>query len=357
MIPISQPTFSPADKQALLDVLDSGQLAQGPRVREFEEKFAAWAGIKHAVAVSSGTAALHLALLTQGFGPGDEIITTPVSFIASANCILYVGARPVFADIEPDYFTLDPAEVEQCITPLTKAILLVHLYGQPCNMEAFADLAARYNLRLIEDACQAHGARFGGRMVGSWGTACYSFYATKNLTTGEGGMLTTNDDNIANLARLWREHGSPQRYVHELLGYNLRLTDLQAALGLRQLAALEANNAKRLSNAAYLSRHLRGVPGVQVPAIRPNAQSAWHQYTLRVQDRDAVITRLTERGIGHGIYYPTLIPQQPVYQNEWPTFAHFPRAEQATREVLSIPVHPALKEEELAAIVAAVKDE
>lgn len=355
MIPISKPLLTDGDKQAVLEVLHSGQLAQGPRVRAFEEQFAAWAGVKHAIAVSSGTAALHLALLAHGFGPGDEIITTPFSFVASANCILYVGARPVFADIEPDYFTLDPEPVERCITPLTKAIVLVHLYGQPCNMAAFADLARRHNLTLIEDACQAHGARFGGQMVGAWGTACYSFYATKNMMTGEGGMLTTNDDEIARLARLWREHGSPKRYVHDMLGYNLRLTDMQAALGLSQLARLEAYNAQRQSNAAYLSQQLRGAPHVQVPALRPNAQSVFHQYTIRAQDRAALIARLTERGIGYGIYYPGLIPQQPVYQAAWPSMEHFPRAEQAAQEALSLPVHPALTQADLEAIVAAVK--
>jgi perosamine synthetase len=353
MIPIARPQIGEDEKAAVLEVLASGQLAQGPRVREFEERFAELCGAKFAVATSSGTSALHIALLAHDIGPGDGVITTSFSFVASANCALYVGATPVFADIEPDYFTLDPVEVARRITPQTRAIIPVHLYGQSCNMPALAELAQAHNLILIEDACQAHGARFQGRPVGSWGTACYSFYPTKNMTTIEGGLLTTNDAAIADRARLLRDHGSPKRYVHQVLGYNLRLTDLQAAIGLAQLRKLGDWNAQRQANAAYLTTQLTGVAGVVTPKVREGAEHVYHQYTLRLENRDAAVTRLAAAGIGYGIHYPTPIHQQPLYcqlgyQDQ------LPNAEAACREVLSLPVHPALSRADLDHIVETI---
>lgn len=353
MIPISQPQIGEDEKCAVLEVLSSGQLAQGPMVRSFEEQFAAWMGCRYAVATSSGTTALHLAMLAHGLGQDDEVITTPFSFIASANCALYVGAKPVFADIEPDYFTLDPEAVIRQITPRTRAIIAVHLYGQPCAMEALAEIAADRDVVLIEDACQAHGAALGGRPVGSWGTACYSFYPTKNMTTIEGGMLTTNDLDIAERARMIRNHGSAKRYQHEILGHNLRLTDVQAAVGRVQLAKVDGWNAQRQANAAYLTQRLAGLEGVTVPATRPGATHVFHQYTLRVQDRDAVQQRLTEDGIGTGVHYPIPIHQQPLYQRLGYRVS-LPCAEAAAREVLSLPVHAALLPSDLNDIVAAV---
>ncbi|MBI3243356.1 MAG: DegT/DnrJ/EryC1/StrS family aminotransferase [Chloroflexi bacterium] len=353
MIPISRPLIGEDEKVAVMAALSSGQLAQGPRVREFEEKFAAWAGVKHAVATSSGTTALHVAMLAHGLNEGDEVITTSFSFIASANCALYAGAKPVFADIEPNYFSLDPVEIEKKITPRTKAIVVVHLFGQSCNMGAIAALAAKHNLVVVEDACQSHGAKFNGKMVGSWGTACYSFYPTKNMTTIEGGMLTTNDSKIAEQARLIREHGSPKRYLHERLGFNFRMTDPQAAVGLGQLQKLDGWNEQRRANAAYLTARLAGVAGVTPPPIRDSSGHVFHQYTIRVVNREAVIERLTQRGVGYGIYYPMAIHQQPLYQklgyND-----HLPNTEAACREVLSLPVHPSLSQADLDCIVDAV---
>lgn len=337
----------------MLAVLDSGQLAQGPKVRAFEERFAEWCGVEYAVAVSSGTSALHIALLAHGIGPGDEVITPAFSFVASANCALFVGARPVFADIEPEYFTLDPSAVARLITSRTRAIVAVHLFGQPCDMDAIAALAREHNLVIIEDACQAHGAHLKGRPVGTWGTACYSFYPTKNMTTGEGGMITTNDAEVAERVRLIRDHGSRQRYVHEVLGYNLRMTDLQAAIGLVQLAKLETWNAQRQANAAYLTGRLAGTDGVVVPRIRAGATHVFHQYTIRIRDRDAAVRRLTERGIGVEVYYRTPIYQQPLYRRLGYE-DHLPQAEAASREVLSLPVHPSLTTAELDLIVEAV---
>jgi dTDP-4-amino-4,6-dideoxygalactose transaminase len=355
VIRIAQPLIGEEERAAVLAVLESGQLAQGPKVRELEERFAEWAGARYAVAVSSGTAALHVALLAHDIGPGDEVITTPFSFVASANCALFTGARPVFADIDAAYFTLDPAEVARKITPRTRAILPVHLYGQPCDMEALAELAQAHGLLIIEDACQAHGARLNGVPVGAWGTACYSFYPTKNMTTIEGGMLTTNDPSIAERARLIREHGSPQRYHHEVLGYNFRLTDVQAALGLVQLSKVDHWTAIRQSNAQSLDAQLAGLPGLVTPPVRPGARHVYHQYTVRVSGRQALLARLAERGIGTAIHYPVAIHQQPLYRARGYDES-LPVAEAACQEVLSLPVHPALSRADLDCIAAALRE-
>jgi perosamine synthetase len=355
MIPIARPHIGDEEIQAVLQVLSSGQLAQGPKVREFEQQFADFCGAKYAVATSSGTTALHIAALAHGIGPGDEVITTPFSFVASANCVLYTGARPVFADIEPDFFTINPDAIKEKITSKTKAILPVHLYGQPCDMDAITEIAAQHNLLIIEDACQAHGAIYKGKPVGSFGTACYSFYPTKNMTTIEGGMLTTNDAQIAEQARLIRDHGSPQRYHHIMLGYNFRMTDLQAAIGLAQLGKLNAWNEKRRQNAAFLTGQLSQIDGIVTPNIREGATSVFHQYTIRIPNRDRAIRTLKEQEIGFGVHYPTPIYRQPYYQ-DLGYQDHLPEVERACAEVLSLPVHPSLSEEDLERIVAALRE-
>jgi perosamine synthetase len=354
-ISIAHPMIEDEEKQAVMQVLESGMLAQGPRVREFEEHFAEFVGSRYAVATSNGTSALHLALLAHGIGPGDEVITTPFSFVASANCALYVGARPVFVDIEPQYFTIDPAKIEAAITPLTKAIIPVHLFGQTCDMDVISKIAHEHRLVIIEDACQAHWAMLGEKMAGTWGTACYSFYPTKNITTGEGGMITTDDPEIANCARLLRDHGSPKRYYHEILGYNMRLNDILAAIGLAQLPKLPVWNQKRIHNAAYLTNRLQNNLAVTPPSVRPGAVHVFHQYTVRVKNRDAAIRALTEHQIGYGIYYPRLINQQPIYQNLGYT-GSYPMAEQACQEVLSLPIHPSLTSADLDSIAEALKE-
>jgi dTDP-4-amino-4,6-dideoxygalactose transaminase len=296
---------------------------------------------------------LHVALAAHGLGSGDEVVTSPFSFIASANCILYVGARPVFADIEEAYFTIDPQQIRERITPRTKAILPVHLYGQICDMELISQIAQEYHLAIIEDACQAHGARLNGRPVGSWGTACYSFYPTKNMTTIEGGMITTNDAAIAEKARLVRNHGSRRRYEHDMLGFNFRMTDMQAAIGLAQLRKIDRWNLQRQANAAYISSKIASLTGVAVPKVREGSDHVYHQYTLRVADRERAVSVLKEKGIGFGIHYPTPIHKQPLYQ-ELGYEDSLPRAEAACHEVLSIPVHPALTEADLESIASAV---
>jgi perosamine synthetase len=355
MIPIAKPIIGKEEQDAILEVITSGQLVQGARVQEFEKRFAQLCGVEHAIATSSGTTALHIALLAHQIGAGDEVITSPFSFIASANCALYVGARPVFVDIEPNYFTIDPAKIEERITPRTKAILPVHLYGQACDMDPILEIARRHNLAIIEDACQAHGALYKGRPVGSFGTACYSLYATKNITTIEGGMIVTNDAQVAERARLFRSHGSPRTYEHVVLGYNMRTTDLNAAIGLVQLNKLQGWNSTRRENAAYLSANLGKIPGVVAPKTREGCEHIFHQYTIRIQNRDSAAQKLREKGVGVGIHYPTPIHLQPLYKELGYTDS-LPHAETASREVLSLPVHPSLTKDDLDYIVNTIKE-
>jgi len=350
-IPIAKPQLGEEEKAAVVAVLESGMLAQGGRVAEFEARFAELCGVKHAVAVASGTAALWLTLLAHEIGSGDEVITTPFSFIASSNCALFVGARPVFVDIEPDTCLIDASAIEARITERTRAILPVHLYGQPCDMAAIMKIAGRHNLIVVEDACQAHGATFEGQPVGSFGTGCFSFYPTKNMTTGEGGIVTTNDDSLAERLRLLRNHGQSQRYRHDILGYHFRTTDIQAAIGLAQLEKLPAWNEQRVANARYLSERLQGV---RVPVVRANRRHVFHQYTIRVSgDRQALQDHLSEYSVGTAIHYPHPIHHQPLYRSLGYDDV-LPEAEAASREVLSLPVHPALSQSDLDRIVGAV---
>ena len=352
MIPIARPILGHEEIEAVAAVLRSGRIAQGQLVEEFERQFAKIVGARFAVAVSNGTAALHVALLAHGIEPGDEVITSPFTFVATSNAVLHAGARPVFAEISPDTFNLDPKGIEARITPRTKAILPVHLYGHPADMPAIGRIAARHGLTVIEDACQAHGAAIGGRPIGSLNTSCFSFYATKNITTAEGGIVTTDDEGIAERLRMLRSHGQRERYHHELLGYNYRLTDLQAAIGLAQLRRLEELTQTRIANAEYLSARLKGVA---TPTVRPGYRHVYHQYTVRVPgDRDEAARLLNEAGVGTGVHYPLPTYRQRLYV-ELGYRDHLPETERACREVLSLPVHPSLTETELATIVRAVE--
>jgi dTDP-4-amino-4,6-dideoxygalactose transaminase len=351
VIPIARPLMGDEEKAGVWAVLESGGLAQGARVRELEEAFAAFVGARHAVATSSGTTALHLALLAAGVGEGDEVVTVPFTFIASANAILYTGARPRFVDVRADDFCMDPARVEAAITARTRAILPVSLYGQPADLPALAAIADRHGLVLVEDAAQAHGAAIGDRRSGSWGTGCFSFYPTKNMTTGEGGMLTTSDGELAERARLLREHGMAVRYHHDVLGYNFRMTDVHAAIGLAQLPKLPAANDRRRAIAARYDAELRGVV---TPVVRPGVTHVYHQYTIRVAQRDAFADGLRERGVGSGIYYPIPVHRQKPFVALGYGDERFPVAEQLSGEVLSIPVHPALSDEDVSTVIDAV---
>ncbi len=348
MIPISKPFIGQEEKEGVLAVLESGMLAQGPRVAELEQRFAALCGTKHAIATSSGTTALHVALLAHEIGPGDEVITTPFTFIATVNSILFVGARPVLVDIDAETFNIDPTLIEAAVTPRTKAIMPVHLYGYPCDMDPILEIAERHGLAIIEDAAQAVGARYKGRMVGSFGTACFSLYATKNVMSGEGGMITTDDDVVAERARMLRSHGMRRRYYHDALGYNFRMSDLHAAIGVAQMDRLEGFTAKRRENAAYLSAHLRGV---RVPTVREGFEHVWHQYTIRVEgDRDAAVQQLNAAGVGTGVFYPVPAHKQN-HLREMYAGSSLPVAEQVSREVISLPVHPLLSQADLEKIV------
>jgi dTDP-4-amino-4,6-dideoxygalactose transaminase len=339
------------EKELVWSALSSGSLAQGPRVRELEERFAAFIGVPHAVATSSGTTALHLALLGYGVGEGDEVITVPFTFIASANSILYTGARPVFVDVEESTFNIDPSLVEAAITPRTRAIMPVSLYGQPADMPAVAEIGARHGLALVEDAAQTHGAAIGDRKSGSWGAGCFSFYPTKNMTTGEGGMITTADPELADRVRLMREHGMKVRYHHDTLGYNFRMTDIHASIGLAQLSKLAASNARRREIAARYDAEL---DGVITPAVQPGVTHVYHQYTVRVARRDEFAERLREREVGTGIYYPIPVHRQKPYEALGYGDQRFPVTERLTEQVLSIPVHPSLTDDEVSTVIEAV---
>ncbi len=350
MIPISKPLLDEKELEQITDVINTGMLAQGPKVRKFEEDFAKYIGTKHAIATNSGTAALHVALSSAGIGKGDEVITTPFTFIATANSILYCNAKPVFADVNEEDFNIDPAKIEEKITSKTKALLIVHLYGQPCNMDKITKICNKHNISLIEDACQAHGAEFNGQKVGSFGTGCFSFYPTKNMTTGEGGMITTNSDEIAKKARIIRNHGSQKQYFHEMLGYNYRMTDIAAAIGISQLKKLESFIEKRISNANYMTNHLQKIKGIVVPKEFSNRRHTFNQYTIRIKKdfrlkRDELCEKLKSNGIGYGIYYPYPLNRQPLYEGKFKE--NYPISELISNEVVSIPIHPSLTKDDL----------
>lgn len=356
MIPIARPQLGVEEESAVLAVMRSGALAQGARVREFEEAFAAAMGARFAIATSNGTTALYLALVAHGIGPGDEVITSPLTFIATANAIAQTGARPVLADVD-DSLNLDPAAAAGLIGPHTKAIMPVHLHGNPCDMVALSELANQHGLALIQDACQAVGASIDGAPLGLFGTAAYSLYATKNITTGEGGMVITNDPAVAQrCASLRHQAYSAKAYVHEEVGYNYRMTEMQAAIGLIQLSRLEEITERRRGNAAYYDQYIES-SHFSRPRVALGHRHVYHQYTLQVRDgasvtRDDVRAALEADGIGTGVYYPLPVHLQPAYRSL--TNPPCPRAEAAADTIFSIPVHPAVSDEDRAAIAEAV---
>lgn len=356
-IPIAAPQIGEEERRAVLAVLDSGQLAQGPVVEDFEQEFARWCGVRNAVAVSNGTAALHLLLLAHGLKAGDEVITTSFSFVASANAALFVGARPVFVDIETETYNLDPDRVESAITPKTRAIMPVDLYGHPAAIGELREIADRHGLVLIEDACQAHGATIDGVKAGALGvSAAFSFYPTKNMTTSEGGMVTTDDDEIAGRVRLLRQHGATKRYRHDVLGYNFRLTELAAAIGREQLRKLDRFNEARRRNAATLTRRLSGIAGLTVPRERQGYRHVYHQYTVAIEHgRDRVQERLHGLGIGTAIHYPVPVHRQPLYVDLGYGSISLPVSERLAEQVLSLPVHPGLADQDLDRIVDSMR--
>lgn len=357
-VPIAKPIIGEREIENVVEVLKSGMIAQGPKVAEFEDKFANWVGAKYGIATNSGTAALHVALLAADIGPGDEVITTPFTFIASGNAIVYTGATPVFADIDLDTYNIDPLTIEDLITERTKAILPVQLYGQSADMDKIREIAEKHDLLVIEDAAQAHGAMYKDEKVGSMGDmACFSFYPTKNMTTSEGGMITTNSKELADRAKMFRDHGSNIKYTHDEIGYNFRMTDIGAAIGLAQLEVIDDFNNKRIENAEYLNDGLKDVDGVITPYSPKERKHVYHQYTIRVDkgDRDKWVELLTEKGIGTGIHYPIPLYNQPIFK-KLGFEGSSPIAEKAADNVISLPVHPSLTKEDLDSIIEAVKE-
>jgi perosamine synthetase len=342
-------------------VLSSGMLAQGKLVEEFEHKFARYVGVKYAVATSSGTAALHTALASLGIGKNDEVITTDFSFVSSASSILMQDAMPVFCDIDAVTYNVSSDLIEEKITNRTKAILPVHLYGHPCDMKEIMEIARDHNLFVVEDACQAHGARFHDRMVGSFGNVgVFSFYPTKNMIVGEGGMITTDDVEVAKKAKVFRNHGQSERYLHEVLGYNYRMTDVAGAIGLEQLRRLDEFNMRRIQNADFLTRCIEK-EGLVLPHKREGVKHVFHQYTIRVEtgfplSRDELAGYLKTKGVGCGIYYPLPLHRQPLFRNRGYTdgTVHCPVACEMSEKVLSLPVHPGVSSDDLEYIVECI---
>jgi|Deesub1362A_J573_1020465.scaffolds.fasta_scaffold00708_7 perosamine synthetase len=361
-IPIARPIIEEEEIERVISVLKSGQLAQGEVVKEFEQAFSDYIGTSYAVAVCNGTVALDLALKAAKIGPGDEVITTPFSFISTANTILYQGAKPIFADIEESTFNINPEDVQNKITSKTKAVVGVHLFGHPFDVRALLEICEDYKLVLIEDCAQAHGAEYEGKRVGSFSIGCFSFYPTKNMTTGEGGMITTNDEDLARVCRLIRNHGEAEKYLHILLGYNYRMTNIQAAIGLAQLNKLDFFNEIRIKNAEYLNKKLK-IKGLVTPVKKRNVKHVYHQYVIKVEkdfplSRDELMRHLRERGIGCAIHYPKPIFEQPIYRELGYTRENTrcPISIEVADKVLSLPVHPGLTEEDLRYIVNTINN-
>jgi len=342
---------------AIARTLDNNSFCLGPDVAQFEKDFARFCGAQHCLGMNSGTSALHVALLLLGVRPGDEVITTPYTFVATSWAISYVGAKPVYVDIDAATFNLDPALVARAITPRTKAILPVHLYGHPCDMDALLAIARKHNLPLVEDACQAHGAKYKGRTVGTLGAiSAFSFYPAKNLgAAGEAGALVTNDPAFAARAKSLREHGSTKRYHHDEVGFNYRMEGLQGAVLGVKLKHLAQWQAGRRRVAARYAELLADTP-LRLPQQADYAESAWHLYTVRHARRDELKKFLDENGVGNAVHYPMPLHLQKCYANLGYKPGDFPAAERASREVLSLPMFAELTDAQLERVAAVVKD-
>lgn len=361
MIPISVVRLGPDVEAKVLEVVRSGVIAQGPVVAELERRFAELVGVDHAVAVNNGTTALVASLQALHLEPGDEVVTSPFTFVATLNAIIEAGATARFGDISLDDFNLTAASAAEQVTDRTRAVLPVHLYGQAADMAGFTELTGSREIALVEDAAQSHGATFDGRGVGSFGLGCFSLYATKNLTTGEGGMITTNDAELADRLRVLRNQGMRARYQYEVAGHNYRLTDLQAAVALPQLDHYAEQLAARRANAAALVERMADIEGLVLPQQLAGREHVWHQFTVllpedRAAERDAIVDRLRDLGVMAGVYYP-----RPVYDYECyrahpqVVLPEAPMAEEAARRCLSLPVHRYLTESDIDTIAAAVR--
>ncbi len=360
MIPIARPILGEEELAAVTEVLASGMLAQGPKVKEFEAAFARDVGRKHGIAVANGTAALHLALLAHGIAAGKQVLVPPLTFFATASTVLLCRARPVFADVDPHSYNMDPSNATAAIGGKTAAIMPVHLYGQTAEMDPIVEAARDHGIPVIEDAAQAHGAEYHGRKAGNLAdTACFSFYATKNMTTGEGGMIVTDNDEVAEKCRLLRDHGQASKYEHVLLGYNYRMTEVTAAIGLVQLRKLDGWVKRRRVNARALTKGLEGIEGLVPPSEGNWMVHSYYQYVVRREDRfplsrDEIVRTLTQDGIGCRPSYPKALYQQKVLR-DLRIRGRCPVAEDVVPHLFELPVHPGVSPENLNDILAAVE--
>lgn len=361
LIPIAKPFLSDEETQAVAEVLESGILARGPRVAEFEEQFAEYIGRRHAVATSSGTSALHVSNLILGISDGAEVIMPPLTFFATASTVIFCGGRPVFADIDPETYTLDPASLEDSVRRETKAVVPVDLYGQTADYDAILKVAMDNELSVIEDACQAHGATFGGKMAGTFGDlSCFSFYATKNMTTGEGGVILTEKEEMAERARLLREHGEETHYNHVMLGYNYRMTEISAAIGLVQLRKLDDIVRRRQRNAKMLTDELENLKGIEAPITGSNREHSYYQYIVRVTEdfpvsREKLMEHLQKKGIGSRPSYPIPLYEQPVLRS-MRIGGDCPVAERLLPQLLELPVHPQVSADDIRLIGRSIRE-
>ncbi|RZD37965.1 MAG: aminotransferase DegT [Methanobacteriota archaeon] len=348
MIPIASPQLGVEEREAVDRVLQSGIIAQGPEVAKFEDEFAKMCGVKYAVATSNGTTAGHLVMIASGISPGDEVITTPFTFFATASVIIMAGAKPVFVDVEEDGFCLDPNQVESAITEKTKAIQPVHLYGELADMPSLVEISDKNNLVLIEDSAQAHSADSWEGKAGSFGNAgWFSFYPTKNMTTSEGGIITTNSEGLSSHCKVLRAHGMTAQYQHTEFGYNYRMTDISAAIGRVQLTKLDKFNSRRREIADKYNTSLSKY--VKIPENRRG--HVFHQYTILCNQRDELKEHLSQKGVGSGIYYPTLLYNYaPMSEFE----ADCPNAKRLTELSLSLPVHPGLSDSDVSKVIDSV---
>jgi perosamine synthetase len=361
MIPIAKPNIGKEEEEAVLEVLRSGMLARGLKSKEFEADFAKYIGTEHGISTSSGTTALHISLLANGVGQGDEVIIPPVTFFATASTVLFCGAAPVFVDIDPDTYNMDVSKVEEAITPKTKAIVPVHMYGQPVDMDPLMEIAEKHNLRVVEDACQSHGAEYDGKKVGKFGNAsCFSFYPTKNMVAGEGGMIVTDDQDLKTECMLLRDHGEITHYEHVVLGYNFRMTEIGAAIGIEQLKKLPGFIKKRQENAKALSEGLSDLDGIQTPVIGDRSTHVYYQYIIKVDkpfpfDRDQLVEYLKQMDIGARPSYPKPLSEQAILRTLG-VAADCPVARETLMKIMELPVHPLVTKDDITHIIDTVRE-
>jgi dTDP-4-amino-4,6-dideoxygalactose transaminase len=364
MIPLSKPLIEDEEINNVIEVLKSGMLAQGSKTKEFEEMFAKYCGTKHAIAFSNGTTAIHAGVRALGVEDGDEVITVPFTFVATANPILMERGKVVFVDVSEDNFCIDPEKVAEKINDKTKAIIPVDLYGQAYKYEEIKELTKNKDIKILEDACQAVGAKRNGKMAGSLGeVGAFSLYATKNITTGEGGMLTTDDDEIARKAKMYRHHGQDEavRYEYLELGYNYRMTDIAAAIGIAQMGKVDRIIEARVRNAELLSEGLKNIEGIIIPKVSEGNTHVYHQYTIRVTEeyghtREELIEFLKENEIGSGIYYPKPLHMHKHFMSMGYKEGDFPVSEKLSKQVLSLPVNPFVTEEDVEYIIDKIEE-